>query len=289
MTPGMNLFLWTNRVGPEHFPLFERLAATGFQLLELPCADYSSAEIAAIRNALQTCGLSCSVATLLQANCNPISPDQAVRRAALTKLQRDIDLCAALGAEALIGPMHSAHKQFTGWGPTESEFQYCRDLLREAGEYAAEAGIQLSVEFLNRFECYFLNTSEQAFELVEAIDLDNVGILYDTHHAHLEESNQAEALLRSAPRINQIHISESHRGTPGSGGVDWSGVFSAINSSGFDGRVVIEAFGTAIPDIANAVNIWRNNFSSEEAVYREGFEWMARHIPALDTGQSSSG
>ena len=284
MTPGMNLFLWINRVGPEHFPLFEQLAATGFTLLELPCADYSPAEIRAIGRALRDCGLSCCVATLLQAPQNPISPERAERRAARDKLQRDIDLCAALGARALIGPLHSAHKHFSGRGPTADEFQHCRDLLRATGEYAAAADIQLSVEFLNRFECYFLNTSAQARELLEAIDLPNVGMLYDTHHAHLEENCQFQAIADCAPWINQIHISESHRGTPGTGGVDWDGVFGAINHSGFGGRVVIEAFGTAIPEIANAVNIWRNTFSSEEAVYREGFEWMARHLPALDSG-----
>ena len=36
-------------------------------------------------------------------------------------------------------------------------------------------------------ECYFLNTAAQARRWVEAVGLPGVGVLYDTHHAQIEE------------------------------------------------------------------------------------------------------
>lgn len=278
MKLGMNLFLWTGHAGSEHFPLLAELADTGFSLVELPCSDYSSAEILQLNTELDGLRLSRSLATILDEQCNPISPDPRIRQAAFEKLCADIDLTAALGAEALIGPIHSAHKLFRGRGPTGDELSFCVETLHKAGEYAARQGIELCVEFLNRFECYFLNTSAQARVLIDSIDLANVGILYDTHHAQIEECHQAAALKQHLPAINHIHISESHRGTPGTGTVDWRSVFEAISTSDFDDRLVIEAFGTRDPAIASAVNIWRNCFESEEEVYREGYRLMTEAL-----------
>ena len=278
MKLGMNLFLWTGHVGSEHLALFSELAEAGFDLLELPRAGYKSIEIKQINRELDDLGLSRSVATILDEYSNPISPDPRVRQAALEKLRADIELTAELGGEALIGPIHSAHKLFCGRGPSEDEFSWCAETLRAAGEYAASFNIELSVEFLNRFECYFLNTCQQTSELVRAIALNNVGILYDTHHAHIEEREQGSAILANASSINQIHISESHRGTPGTGTVDWISVFKAIKASAYDGRVVIEAFGTRDPDIASAVNIWRDCFESEESVYQDGLHLIKQGL-----------
>ena len=187
MKLGMNLFLWTGHVSDQHLPLFETLSKAGFGLIELPNSDYKPFEIKQINSELDGLGLSRTVATILDEHSNPISPDPEIRRAALAKLRADIELTAALGAEALIGPIHSAHKQFSGFGPSTDEIGYCTDILRAAGEYAATFNIELSVEFLNRFECYFLNNCRQADDLVQEVGLKNVGVLYDTHHAQIEE------------------------------------------------------------------------------------------------------
>ena len=45
-----------------------------------------------------------------------------------------------------------------------------------AGEYAAQAGITLALEALNRFECYLCNTMEQLQRLVKASDHPNVKV-----------------------------------------------------------------------------------------------------------------
>lgn len=271
MNIGMNLFLWTNHAGPEHFPLFSTLAETGFDLIELPNSDYSNHEIKAINHELDKLQLNRTLATILDGSCNPISAQAGIRQAALNKLKRDIDLASALGAEALIGPIHSAHKLFTGVGPTADELKYCVDVLHCAGEYAAEADIDLCVEFLHRFECYLLNTSAQARVLIDCIGLPNVGILYDTHHAQIEECHQATAIKKQLAAINHIHISESHRGTPGTGTVAWPEVFASLREGQYNGRVVIEAFGTSVPAIAAAVNLWRDNFTDEREVYEKGY------------------
>lgn len=267
---GMNLYLWTARLGPEHFPVLARLKAAGFDGVEIPTGNYSVAELATIRQALNDEGLACTVATLLPPECNPIARQPSVRRAALDKIKADIAVANALGAEALIGPMHSGHKYFVGRGPDQQEFEDCVEFLSAVGARAAQANLYLAVEPLNRFECYFLNTSEQAKALADAVDCDAVGILYDTHHANIEESDVYDAITGLGSRLNHFHVSESHRGTPGTGTVDWHNSFRALHDVDYSGWLTIESFGQDVEGIPNAVNIWRDCFSDKQAVYSQG-------------------
>lgn len=268
----MNLYLWLSRIEPRHFPLLSELRKAGFDGVEIPASDYSPAERSRIRKALDDAGLACTMATLLTREHNPIDASAGLRRAARDKLARDIEQAESLGAEALVGPMHSAHKHFTGRGPDRGEFLRCVDFLQWAGELAEGAGLYLGVEPLNRFECYFLNTAEQAARLCASVDHPQVGVLYDTHHAHIEEANAFEAIVALGPRLRHFHVSESHRGTPGSGSVDWASCFRALRMIDFSGWMVIEAFSTDVPGIPNAVNIWRNCFTDEREVYAKGLQ-----------------
>ena len=67
-----------------------------------------------------------------------------------------------------------------------------------------------------------------------------------------------------------MHISESHRGTPGTGSVDWDSSFRALKKMNYQGWVVIEAFAGDVPGFAEAVNIWRDCFAGKTEVYRQG-------------------
>jgi len=270
MKIGMNLYLWLSRLQPQHFPLLAELRAAGFDGVEIPVGDYSAVEVSAIRNTLANEGLACTAANLLSAQYNPIAGEPQVRQAAVDKVRADIELAHTLGAEMLVGPMHSAHKVFTGCGPTELEFERCVEFVGAVGEYAKQAGLGLAIEPWNRFECYFLNTATQARRLADTVNLDNVGILYDTHHANIEEANVGAAITSLDSRLAHFHVSESHRGTPGTGAVQWQESFAALKAMNYQGWMVIEAFATDVAGIPEAVNIWRNCFVDKQEVYSRG-------------------
>ena len=124
---------------------------------------------------------------------NPISPDPAIRAAAVANLKRAVDDANIIGADMIIGGLYQAHKYFTGFAPTPQEWDWSAQYLRSAGEHAAQAGISLGLEFLNRFEVFLINTSADCKRMVEQVGLDNVGVLYDTHHANIEEPEPGAA------------------------------------------------------------------------------------------------
>jgi D-psicose/D-tagatose/L-ribulose 3-epimerase len=275
---GMNMLLWGVEITPRHIPVFEGLAEAGYDGVEIPVVNQSPEELKAMASACDDLGLARTASAFVGEDVNPISPEPAIREAALDNLRRGIDNAGIIGAEILIGGLYQAHKYFTGRGPTEEEWRWSADYLRAAGEYAQKADVRLGLEFLNRFEVFLINTSADCKRMVEDVGLDNVGVHYDTHHANIEDPAPAVALANIREVINHVHLSESHRGTLGTGQVDWDGTFDALKAIDYSGWLVIESFGTADPELAVAANVWRNAFASPEEVYREGIRFIRQRV-----------
>jgi D-psicose/D-tagatose/L-ribulose 3-epimerase len=131
--------------------------------------------------------------------------------------------------------------------------------MRQAALYAQEVNLTLSIEFLNRFEIYLLNTTAQSKALVDQVAQKNFGILYDTHHAHHEENRIADAITRDGgSSITHVHFSENQRGTLGSGLVDWEGMVKALKAIDYhhsDRWVMAEAFNKDVPGLASAAHL----------------------------------
>jgi D-psicose/D-tagatose/L-ribulose 3-epimerase len=274
MKYGMNLLLWTGSVTAEHFPLLAKLKAAGFDGVEIPVFGGAPADYKPIRAELDKNGLKCTTVTILTAETNAVSPDAAVRKKAVEWLKTVVDVNHVLGAETVCGPYHSALGVFSGTGPTADEKKRSADVLREVAQHAKSANLMLAIEYLNRFECYVLNTAAAARELVELVGHPNFRTMYDSFHAHIEEKDPAAAIRTVAPVLAHVHVSENDRGTPGTGQVNWDATFKTLKEVGYDGWMVIEAFGRALPDLAAATRIWRDLFPSAEEVYTRGLAFM---------------
>jgi D-psicose/D-tagatose/L-ribulose 3-epimerase len=189
---------------------------------------------------------------------NPVSDSRAVREKAVARLKEAIDCAHAIGSKIICGPFHSAFATFANRRPPEDqEYNWSAEVLRQAGEYAAQADIVLTVEALNRFECYLCNTMTQLTDLVKRAAHPNVKAMFDTHHANIEEKKLSEAIRTVAPVLAHVHISENDRGTPGDGHVSWDETFSTLASIKYGGWLTIEAFTRNDPNFANAINVWR--------------------------------
>jgi D-psicose/D-tagatose/L-ribulose 3-epimerase len=272
MKTGMNLLLWTGHVTEEHYPILADIKATGFDGVEIPIFGGDPDHYAKIKKELDRLGLKCTTVTVVGPEHNPISPDAAIRKAAVERLKWAIDCNAALGAENMVGPFHSPLAVFSGVPPTEDEKKRAAEVLRQAAEYAAQVKLQLCIEYLNRFECYFLTTAQDALALVKAVDHPNFKTMFDTFHAHIEEKSQAGPIRTVAPVLGHVHISENDRGTPGTGQVRWDEAFATLKEVQYDGWMVIEAFGRALPDLAAATRVWRDLFPSAKQVYTDGLK-----------------
>ena len=275
---GMNMLLWGIETTPAKIPIFEALAEAGFDGVEIPLIGQPKSQLKEMAMALDGLGLERTSSAFVLRETNPISPDPAIRGAALENLKRAVDDANIIGSNKIIGGLYQAHKYFTGSAATADEWNWSAEYLHAAGEYAARSGVSLGLEFLNRFEVFLINTSADCRRMVEQVGLDNVGVHYDTHHANIEDPDPHTALQSIKDCINHVHLSESHRGTLGTGQVDWEANFAALKAIDYSGWMVIESFGTVDPELAAAANIWRNAFASPEEVYGEGIRFIRERL-----------
>ncbi|HET6450542.1 MAG TPA: sugar phosphate isomerase/epimerase family protein [Spirochaetia bacterium] len=277
MKAGFNLLLWTSHVTDEHFPLIEKLARAGYDGVEVPILEGEPSYYQRVRRVVADNGISCDVVTNMpDALHNPISPDRKLRANALDFMKRVIDCTQSLGADLLCGPFYQPVGLFTGIGPTEDEKKRAVEHARACAEYAGAAGITLAVEFLNRFEAYFLTTMDGVAEHVAAVDMPNFRAMFDTFHANIEEDDPVVSICRHADIITPVHISETNRGVPGRGHNNWAGIFKALRSAGYNNWLTIEAFGRVLPAFAAATKIWRDMYESPEVLYTEGIGFIHR-------------
>lgn len=275
MKLGFNLLLWSTFVSEEHYPIIEKLKATGYDGVEVPVFTGDPEHYEKLGRFIKSLGLGVTTAGVMPGGGKScVSADPNERAAALAHLKWMIDCASALGAELAAGPFHQPLGEFTGSGPTLAENARVAEVHKLAAQYAGKSGIRLSVEPLNRFECYFLNTAAQAAALVKAVDEPNYGYLYDTFHFNIEENSLVEVIPATIGQINHVHISENNRGAPGTGHIAFQPVFAALKAAGYDGWMTVEAFGSALPDLAAATKIWRPLFTSPENVFEGSYTLM---------------
>jgi D-psicose/D-tagatose/L-ribulose 3-epimerase len=274
MKLGMNMLLWSTDVsGPEYQPVFEMLRDAGYEGIEVPIFDTSPESVAgyeALGRRLSDLGLEPLGVGARSAEDSPISPDAAVRERGLQATNAAVDICAAMGAKAICGPLGAPLGYFTGVGPTADETKRSVESLRAAAEHAETRDVTIVVEYLNRFEMYLINCAADAAALVRDVDHPNCRLMYDTFHAHIEEKDPRAALQECQDVLVHFHASENDRGTPGTGQVAWDETFDALHEIGYDAWIVIEAFGDALPELAAATRIWRRMYESEEQLARDG-------------------
>lgn len=274
---GMNLLLWTGELNDGMLPVLEMLKKLGYDGVELPIFN-TSLDYAAWGKRLDNLGLARTAVTVRTAEDNPISSDASVRKKGVENSKVTLDCCAAVGATALVGPFHSALGHFSGKGPTADEWKWGVESMRDVAEHAGKVNVTLGVECLNRFETYLLNAHADAARFAREVNHPRCRMMYDTFHANIEEKSITKALESCADVLAHVHISENDRSTPGKGDIKWGETFDALRKINYDGWLMVEAFGLALPELAAATKIWRRMFESEEQLSRDALAFMKAEV-----------
>ncbi|MGA2592477.1 MAG: sugar phosphate isomerase/epimerase [Bryobacteraceae bacterium] len=275
---GVNTFIWTANFDRSNLPLLPAIKAAGFDGVEVPLFSPAQFAAADIRRGLADNGLECTICSILTGGLNMISDDAAVRAKTRVHLEDCVKAAAEVGAQIIAGPLYSPVGLMTGRRRTADEWQRAVDCYQAIGPVLRDYGVTIAIEPLNRFETYFLNTAADAVALCDAIGHPNVGILFDTFHANIEEKDVAGAYRTVGRHLKHVHTCENDRGIPGTGHVDWKGVFQALRDVQYDGWLTIESFGFALGELSAAASIWRDIAPSPESIAFEGVKFLKRGV-----------
>jgi D-psicose/D-tagatose/L-ribulose 3-epimerase len=288
MKIGINTFIWTANFDRSHLDLLPRIKAGGFDGVEVGVFDFSTFPAAELRRSAEANGLGVTMCTALTGKQSIATEDDEVRNASIGFLEQAIRAAADAGVQVLAGPFCSAVGYLPGRRRTNEEWKRAVDALQQLGRTLDECQITMAVEPLNRFETFFLNTAADAVRLCDEVNHPRIGVLFDTFHANIEEKDLPAAYRSIGKRLRHVHSCENDRGTPGSGHIDWPGVFAALRDIGYDGWLVIESFGFAIKEIAAAACIWRDLAASPESIAFEGVKFLRKQADAVSNVRSRS-
>jgi D-psicose/D-tagatose/L-ribulose 3-epimerase len=281
MNIGINTFLFASPFTNESTALFPQFKQWGFDSVEIALEDPSHIDPAFVKAELDRNGLVCG------SICGAFGPDRDLRgtpeqqQISITYQMALIDAAVILGCPSIIGPVYSAVGRAEYVPDDERPAQWASVVknLKTVCAYAQEMGIQICLEPLNRFETDFINTCDQALQMVADVASPALSVHLDTFHMNIEEKHPAAAIRRAGKHLKHFHACGSDRGTPGGDHIDWLSIAAALKEVGFDGHVVIESFTPDVLVIAKAASIWRMMEPRREDIAINGVKFL-RHALA---------
>jgi sugar phosphate isomerase/epimerase len=216
-----------------------RLASLGYDAVELG-AELSPEDAGKVRDLVERAGMAVtSICPSFTPERDLAHPDPEVRENATRYLRTVTDLANAAGAPLII----VAPTAFLRTRPIASEgeeWDLAVESIRAVGDYAASAGVDLTLECWNRYGTFLLNRLDQAARMWHETGLSNGGVLADTYHMNIEERSLSEAIRNTGARINHVHLSDSNRAAPGLGHVDYPGILQALLDVDYTGYLTFE-------------------------------------------------
>ena len=271
--------------GAEHFHLFAEMKSLGFDFVELLVPEPGELDLDETRRALADAGLGVVLAARVNLQRNLASDDAACRAAGVDYLNYASGCAQELGAQIVGGPLTGNPLVFAGRAPApvpEAERlarkERCVAGLRAAGAHAAERGVVLAAEPLNRFESDVLCTTRQAMELLDAVAHPNVQLMLDTFHMHMEEASIPEAIRLAGKSLVHFQANENHRGFPGTGMTDWVGVCRALHDVSYKGPVSLEPFRRNDDRFGVPLAQWRAPHEDERAKLSASAAFIRSHL-----------
>lgn len=158
----------------------------------------------------------------------------------LEGLSSSVDVARRLGAGTLIVQAGNLLDSV----PRVRQSEALVDGLRKAASVVAGTGIVLALEPLNirvDHPGYFLSSTVEGLDIVDAVGCPEVRLLYDIYHSHVMGEDPAAVLAGRVDRVRHVHLADAPgRHEPGTGEIDWRSVLNWLRANGYAGPVGLE-------------------------------------------------
>ena len=249
---GINLWNWISRLEEVEISLIRKVSALGFTAVELPMTMASIDKMDQIMDAIKEEDLAVSFCLSMPMERDISSDDEATRNRAIQYLNDCLDTGGKYGVTTLSGAFYGGggKRHFLPEQDKQREWDYAVRGIKKIAERAKKQGIFLGLEPLNRYRTSIVNTIDQGLRMVDDIGMNNVGILFDTYQANIEETDMLQALEKVLQREKLIHFhaSANNRGAPGTGHILWESLAFLLKQYEYAGHITMETFYPKGPD-----------------------------------------
>lgn len=273
---GISTWVWTSPFNTESIGLFPKIKQLGYDVVEIPVEDPDIIDGQKVKEALDKHNLEAVVCGAFGPSRDFTHDDPAVHQQCFDYMDALMDFCTLWDLDFVAGPMYSAVGKARMVSPDQKKKEWERAVtnLRKVCEKAADRGLELAIEPLNRFESDLINTTGQAKQLINDIDHPAAKIMVDGFHMSIEEKSMEDAIRTAGNQLIHVQTSENYRGTPGTGQTDWESFRKGLEAINYQGIVSIESFTSDNQELADAVCIWRPLATDQDEMAENGLNFL---------------
>lgn len=263
MRYGIYYAYWEKEWGGRFVPYVKKCRALGFDVLEVACGAFHLEEdgfFRELRAAAEDQGMILSGGYGPRPEHNLASKDGAAVEKAFAFYADIFRKMEIAGIDRIGGALYS-YWPVDFSAPMDKAGDTARSIerMQRLADMAADHGIDLNMEVLNRFEGYMLNECYECVDYVKAVNKPNVHVMLDTFHMNIEEDSILEAIRKAGDLLGHFHVGEANRRCPGPGGrFDWGEIGNVLKEIGYEGYVVMEPFVTMGGQVGKDISIWRD-------------------------------
>jgi D-psicose/D-tagatose/L-ribulose 3-epimerase len=270
-TLGAHLYLWAaDSTTAELDRAIGAAQALGMDFVQVSLSSLDNLDVAAVREVLAKHRMSCITGLAVPGPIWARRRDGALRQ----YLQQAVDATADLGADLLSGSLYTPMGERGGPTRRREELHLLRESLKAVAKYAANLGVRLGLEPLNRYETSLINTCRQMVGVIDEIDEENVVVHLDTFHMNIEEEDLSAAFLLAGERLGYVQLAESDRGVPGDGHLPWDSVFTGLRDLSYKGPLAFESFTSENQALVSAACLWRDVVGDPDVFVRRGWQQL---------------
>jgi D-psicose/D-tagatose/L-ribulose 3-epimerase len=254
-------------------------ARSGYDYVEIALLDPWKVDIAMTRDLLAEYGVRAHASLGLSPTTDVTSTDASIIAKGDELLRKATDVLHGLGGTELCGVLYCSLGKYPGPASRENRANSVAAMQR-LSDYAADKGINVNFEVVNRYETNIMNTGIEGLAFLDEVNRPNTFIHLDTYHMNIEEDGMEKSVIAAGDKLGFVHIGESHRGYLGSGNVDFDTFFAALKKINYQGPITFESFSSAVvdPALSNALCVWRNLWSDSDDLASTALSFMKARI-----------
>lgn len=263
---GIHSFVWTGGQTQEGLErALDKSAEHGYRMIEFAYLRPEKFDLDRLSKKAKDLDIDIVVTMGLTAETDVSSADKATVAKGKAFLADAVKAVRDVGGIRLGGILYSMHGKYARM-PSEAGWMNSAEAIAATADVAKEAGVELVLEIVNRFESNLLNTTAQGLKFIEDTGRDDVFLHLDSFHMNIEEADPAAAIRLAGDKLTYYHIGENYRGFLGTGTVDFGSVFEALVDIGYDRDITFESFSSAIVDegLSLACGIWRDTWTDND-------------------------
>ena len=169
------------------------------------------------------------------------SPDPAIRKKTADYLREQVKLCADLGGDLMVFGSPGARMILPGISREEA-LTYAADTIKQFAPALADHGVKFCLEPLTTKETNFLNTADEAAELMRIVDHPQVVVHLDVKAMSGETTPTPEIIRVHRAHTGHFHANDANLRGPGMGDIDFVPIFEALCETKYAGWVSVEVF-----------------------------------------------